>query len=191
MLRRPGRETELNAILIAPNRELAELFLSTVPRLHGFQILGDLRSYPTQQTLEIRLRQLQPEVALIVGGMDRQLDYEQLDDYLLSGARDVHLIQGPTNGATIGRRFAAAHPEAVHPVDSLQAAVRAAAAVPGVTAVLRHWRARRVKRSSTSSGGSVSAAHAFVASVPSHLQRDSTRVLEVVGLEDEPMLALV
>ena len=33
--------------------------------------------------------------------------------------------------------------------------------------------------------------HAFVASVPSHLQRDSTRVLEVVGLEDEPMLALV
>jgi pilus assembly protein CpaE len=63
--RRNGRETELNAILIAPNRDLAELFLATVPRVRGFQILADLRSYPTQQTLEIRLRQLQPEVVLI------------------------------------------------------------------------------------------------------------------------------
>jgi len=75
-------------------------------------------------------------VALIVGGMDRQLDYDQIDDYLLSGARDVHLIQGPTNGTAIGRRFAAAQPASVHPVDSLQAAVQVAAAVPGVTAVL-------------------------------------------------------
>ena len=75
-------------------------------------------------------------MALIVGGMDRQLDYDQIDDYLLSGARDVHLIQGPTNGTAIGRRFAAAQPACVHPVDSLEAAVQVAAAVPGVTAVL-------------------------------------------------------
>ncbi|MUL74890.1 UDP-N-acetylmuramoyl-L-alanine--D-glutamate ligase [Mycobacterium sp. CBMA226] len=92
----------------------------------------------TGESVVAALRSMRPDdrVALIVGGMDRQLDYEQIDDYLLTGARDVHLIQGPTNGAEIGRRFAAAHPESVHPVDSLQAAVRTAAAVPGVTAVL-------------------------------------------------------
>lgn len=91
MLRRPGRETELNAILIAPNRELAEQFLATVPRLHAFQILGDLRSYPTQQTLEIRLRQLQPEVALI----DLASDFEQavqLIRYLSSLKPVVHVV---------------------------------------------------------------------------------------------------
>lgn len=91
MLRRPGRETELNAILIAPNRELAELFLSTVPRLHGFQVLGDLRSYPTLQTLDIRLRQLQPEVALI----DLATNFEeasQLIRHLSSLKPPVHVV---------------------------------------------------------------------------------------------------
>lgn len=58
-------DTELMAVLIAPNRELAEAFLATVPRVRGFQILADLRTYPTENTLDIRLRQLQPEVALI------------------------------------------------------------------------------------------------------------------------------
>ncbi|MBI4903284.1 MAG: P-loop NTPase [Acidobacteria bacterium] len=63
--RRPVRETELTALLVSPDREMAESFLSTVPQIHGFQILADMRTYPTQQTLEIRLHQLQPEVALI------------------------------------------------------------------------------------------------------------------------------
>lgn len=71
--RRPVRETELNALLIAPNRGLADQFLATVPRVRGFQILGDLRNYPSQQTLEIRLRQLQPEVLLI----DLSSDFEE------------------------------------------------------------------------------------------------------------------
>lgn len=91
MPRRTGRETELNAILIAPNRELAELFLSTVPKVRGFQILGDLRSYPTQQTLDIRLKQLQPEVALV----DLATNFDeagQLIRYLSSVKPAVHVI---------------------------------------------------------------------------------------------------
>ncbi len=63
--RRPVRESELNAILISPNRDLAELFLATVAKVRGFQILSDIRTYPSRQTLEIRLRQLRPEVALL------------------------------------------------------------------------------------------------------------------------------
>ena len=57
--------TELTALLIAPNRELADQFLRTVPNVRAFQILADLRSYPPQQTLDIRLRQLKPSLVLI------------------------------------------------------------------------------------------------------------------------------
>lgn len=112
-------------------------------RLQVVRRTGDVRWIDdtlatTGESVVAALRSMRPDdrVALIVGGMDRQLDYDQIDDYLLSGARDVHLIQGPTNGTAIGRRFAAAQPASVHPVDSLQAAVQVAAAVPGVTAVL-------------------------------------------------------
>lgn len=76
------------------------------------------------------------EIALIVGGMDRALDYRQLDAYLCSGQRRVSLIQGPTNGTVIGTGFAAAHPDRTHPVDSLREAVRVAAGLPGVDVVL-------------------------------------------------------
>jgi UDP-N-acetylmuramoylalanine--D-glutamate ligase len=75
-------------------------------------------------------------VALIVGGMDRGLKYDQLDAYLCSGARRVSLIQAPTNGATIGREYARAHPSDSHVVGSLAEAVRVAAALPGLDVVL-------------------------------------------------------
>jgi UDP-N-acetylmuramoylalanine-D-glutamate ligase len=75
-------------------------------------------------------------VALIVGGMDRQLNYDRLDDYLRSGARRVSLIQSPTNGAAIGSGFAREHPARTHRVDSLEQAVRTAGALPDVDVVL-------------------------------------------------------
>ena len=111
--------------------------LQVVRRTGGVRWINDTLA-TTGESVVAALRSMRPEdrVALIVGGMDRQLDYEQVDDYLLSGARDVYLIQGPTNGTDIGRRFAVAHPESVRAVDSLEAAVRTAASVPGVTAVL-------------------------------------------------------
>jgi pilus assembly protein CpaE len=58
-------EPELAAVLIAPDRELAREFLDTLPRTRAFQILADLKSYPPQQTLEIRARQLKPQVVLL------------------------------------------------------------------------------------------------------------------------------
>ena len=75
-------------------------------------------------------------VALIVGGMDRQLNYDQLDEYLCSGARRVSLIQAPSNGTAIGREFASAHPSDTHVVGGLDEAVRVAAALPDVDVVL-------------------------------------------------------
>ncbi|MDX2149301.1 MAG: AAA family ATPase [Bryobacteraceae bacterium] len=64
--RRPvGREAELTALVIAPDRELAQQFLSTLPETRSFQVLADLKTYPPQQTLDIRLRQLKPDVLLL------------------------------------------------------------------------------------------------------------------------------
>ena len=62
---RGQNEAEITALLIAPNRELAQQFLATVPQTRAFQILADLKSYPPQQTLEIRARQLKPNVVLL------------------------------------------------------------------------------------------------------------------------------
>jgi pilus assembly protein CpaE len=62
---RVQNEPELAALLIAPNRDLAQAFLATIPQTRAFQILADLKSYPPQQTLEIRARQLKPQVVLL------------------------------------------------------------------------------------------------------------------------------
>ncbi len=61
---------EITALLIAPDRELAQKFLETVPQTRGFQILADLKNYPPHQTLEIRARQLKPQVVLLDLGSD-------------------------------------------------------------------------------------------------------------------------
>ena len=65
MSARVHNEAEIAALLIAPNRELAQQFLATLPQTRAFQILADLKSYPPQQTLEIRARQLKPNVVLL------------------------------------------------------------------------------------------------------------------------------
>ena len=65
MSARVQNEAEITALLIAPNRDLAQQFLATLPQTRAFQILADLKSYPPQQTLEIRARQLKPNVVLL------------------------------------------------------------------------------------------------------------------------------
>src|SRR6266404_8404462 len=62
---RVQNEAEITALLIAPNRDLAQQFLATLPQTRAFQILADLKSYPPHQTLEIRARQLKPDVVLL------------------------------------------------------------------------------------------------------------------------------
>jgi UDP-N-acetylmuramoylalanine--D-glutamate ligase len=92
----------------------------------------------TGESVAAALRAMDPDdhIALIVGGMDRQLNYDQLDAYLRSGARQVSLIQSPTNGAAIGRGFAQESPSRTHLVDSLEAAVRMATSLSDVDVVL-------------------------------------------------------
>jgi pilus assembly protein CpaE len=65
MSRVSGQRMELTALLIAPNRDLASAFQASVSETRAFQILADLKTYPTRQTLDIRLRQLKPDLVLI------------------------------------------------------------------------------------------------------------------------------
>ncbi|HZU25511.1 MAG TPA: hypothetical protein VFA04_08315, partial [Bryobacteraceae bacterium] len=60
-----GRAPELIAVMIAPDRELASQFAESVRQTMAFQVSAELKSYPTQQALEVRLRQIQPDVVLL------------------------------------------------------------------------------------------------------------------------------
>jgi len=62
---RPLPEPEVTALLIAPGRPLAEAFRSGVSSARIFQVLADLKAYPAPQALEIRVRQLKPDVILL------------------------------------------------------------------------------------------------------------------------------
>ena len=92
----------------------------------------------TGESVVAALKSMRPDddIALIVGGMDRHLNYDQVDEYLCSGARRVTLIQAPSNGTVIGREFAQRHPSDTHVVGGLDEAVRVAAALPDVDVVL-------------------------------------------------------
>ncbi|WP_031497997.1 P-loop NTPase [Bryobacter aggregatus] len=56
---------DLTAILICQDRELASALTQSVESSRSFQIMADLKHYPPNQTLEIRLRQVQPDVVLL------------------------------------------------------------------------------------------------------------------------------
>jgi pilus assembly protein CpaE len=60
-----ARGPVLTALSVIPDRELASQFCGAIERTRAFQILSDFKSYPSQQTLEIRLRQTKPDVILL------------------------------------------------------------------------------------------------------------------------------
>ena len=60
-----GRGPVLTALAIIPDRELAGQLATALERTRSFQILSEFKSYPSQQTLEIRVRQTKPDVILL------------------------------------------------------------------------------------------------------------------------------
>jgi pilus assembly protein CpaE len=61
----PAPSTPIVALLIAPNREIADAFLRAAAPAHCFQIVADLKSFLPEQVLELRLRQLRPDIVLL------------------------------------------------------------------------------------------------------------------------------
>lgn len=60
-----GRAPVLTALSIVPDRELASQFAQATEHSRAFQILSELKAYPSAQTLEIRLRQTKPDLVLL------------------------------------------------------------------------------------------------------------------------------
>jgi pilus assembly protein CpaE len=60
-----NRGPQIRAFLVSPNRELADHFLESLGRGRAFEVIGDLRAYPTAATLDTRLRQVRPDVLLL------------------------------------------------------------------------------------------------------------------------------
>lgn len=83
--------TELAAILICPNRSLAQQLTSTLAENRTFNILADVKSYPTPQALDMRVRQLRPDLILLdlTSNLDTALG---LMPYITSFRPSVHVI---------------------------------------------------------------------------------------------------
>ena len=62
---RHGRESALTAFLISPDRELGSQFLRSQQEARTFEVVGEIAEYPARNTLEIRLRQIRPEVVVV------------------------------------------------------------------------------------------------------------------------------
>jgi pilus assembly protein CpaE len=91
MSARVHHEAEIAALLIAPDRGLAQQFLATLPQTRAFQILADLKSYPPQQTLEIRIKQLKPNVVLLDLASDLNAAVEVVK-FIASMTPAVHVV---------------------------------------------------------------------------------------------------
>lgn len=86
-----GSDKEITALLIAPNRDLANEINSALALHRSFQVLGEIKEYPTLQSLEVRMRQLKPQVVLL----DVSSDLDRATDVLhfLTGlGEDLHVV---------------------------------------------------------------------------------------------------
>ncbi len=63
-----SRRTALRGILIAPDAELGARFSEGIGELSTFELLLELKSYPSGQTLSLRIKQLQPDVVIVDAG---------------------------------------------------------------------------------------------------------------------------
>ena len=84
-------EPELTALLIAPDRDLAQEFTSTLRQSRAFQIISELKTYPSQQTLEIRLRQVRPDVVLVDVGSNQEAAGEVIR-FVAAFGQPVHAV---------------------------------------------------------------------------------------------------
>lgn len=98
---RKAKIQELIALMISPDREMAEQFNAAVTRSGAFQVVADLKAYPSHHSLEIRLRQIRPEVVLLDLASDRDLAADLLR-CLTSSHSSVHVVGlSPTNDREI------------------------------------------------------------------------------------------
>ncbi len=86
-----SRETQLTALMIAPNRDLAQAFAQTHSATQAFHVLSEMKSFLTGQALELRLRQLKPDVVLLdlSSGLDQALELIQI---IQGNPQKIHVV---------------------------------------------------------------------------------------------------
>src|SRR6266404_4929829 len=72
-------QSELTSLMISPNRELAQQFSATLPSTRAFHVLAEMKSYPPVQTLDIRLRQLRPDLVFLDLATDLDMAAELIE----------------------------------------------------------------------------------------------------------------
>ena len=80
----------LTALLIA-NSELGQQFAQAVDRSRAFQIISELKAYPSAHSLEIRLKQLRPDVVVLDVASDLDAACELIHS-ISSGASPMQVI---------------------------------------------------------------------------------------------------
>lgn len=87
----PATDSPIVALMISPNREIADAFLRNAAPARLFQVVSDLKSYLPQQVLEMRLRQWRPDVVLLDLQSDIDLACESIR-YLLNRNSPIQVI---------------------------------------------------------------------------------------------------
>jgi pilus assembly protein CpaE len=84
-------QRQLTAILVSPDRELAAQLMSSIANARSFQVLAEFKTYPARHTLDIRLRQLKPEVLLLDVASDETAACDLIEFVVTVGA-ETHVI---------------------------------------------------------------------------------------------------
>lgn len=85
-------QSELTSLVISPNRELAQAFSATLPVTRAFHILAEMKSYPPAATLDIRLRQLRPDIVFLDLATDMDAAIELIE--FIAGVRPPVYVVG-------------------------------------------------------------------------------------------------
>src|SRR6266849_4617257 len=90
--RNSSPQSELTSLMISPNRELAQQFSATLPSTRAFHVLAEMKSYPPVQTLDIRLRQLRPDLVFLDLASDLDQAVELIE--FIAGIRPPVFVVG-------------------------------------------------------------------------------------------------
>ncbi len=99
--------------------------LDVVSGARGRVWISDCLSTTTESTVAALRAYADRDLVLIVGGLERGVDYSLLNDELLA-AGHVRVICLPDNGGSMIAPFRAVHPDRVREVDTMEEAVAAA-----------------------------------------------------------------
>ncbi len=123
--------TRLSAVLKTALREFDQLphRLEVVGSSRGVTWIDDTLSTAPESVIAA-IQSCRPgHVVLIVGGQDRGISYEPLNDFLKSNPEDIDVITVPSNGTRAIDRFREFRPNQVHDTENLRDAVTLAAKI--------------------------------------------------------------